>query len=156
MKCPDCTHPETKVIESRDTEDGLVLRRRRECLSCSSRFTTYERLEMANLLVVKKDGRREKFDRDKLAAGIWRALEKRPVPHSKVEEMIANLQKELRATKETEIPSADIGELVMEKLKEMDEVAYIRFASVYRSFTDLTSFEKELKNLLDIKSNLRG
>jgi len=146
MNCPYCQHIETKVTDSRDT-GTYTIRRRRECLSCNRRFTTYEAIEMAPLYVIKKDGRREKFDRNKIKNGILKALEKRPIGHDKVEEMLDGIEEKIRRTGREEIESSLIGEYVMEILKQTDQVAYIRFASVYRSFTDVTSFEKEVKNL---------
>ncbi len=146
MKCPYCHHIETKVTDSRDT--GVYsIRRRRECLDCGKRFTTYEYVETQPLYVVKKDGRREKFDRNKIKNGILKAIEKRPVNHSQLEEIIDKIEEKIRRNASEEINSKDIGEYVMESLKELDHVAYIRFASVYRSFTDVSSFEEEIKNL---------
>lgn len=144
MKCKDCDYLDSKVIESRDLDDGATIRRRRQCLRCGFRFTTYERAEMPNLVVVKKGGRREMFDRDKIAGGIYRAVEKRPVSIALVEETIAQIERELRSRGEQEVQSTDVGELVMAKLEALDEVAYVRFASVYRSFADISSFEAEL------------
>ena len=146
MECPYCHHIETKVTDSRDT-GAYSIRRRRECLDCGKRFTTYESIEMTPIYVIKKDGRREKFDRNKIKNGIMKALEKRPVSHEKIEEIINEIEEEIRKEGKEEIESNKIGEYVMEKLKEVDHVAYIRFASVYRSFTDVSSFEKEIKNL---------
>jgi len=134
------------VIESRDA-DGLSIRRRRQCLRCGFRFTTYERAESAKLSVVKKDGRRELFDREKVSGGIYRACEKRPVAVALIEEVVDQIERDLRARGEAEIVSSEIGELVMQKLIAMDDVAYVRFASVYRSFTDLASFEAEVARL---------
>ncbi len=151
MRCPSCGHPESKVIDSRDLDEGKAIRRRRECLKCGSRFTTYERIEATNFFVIKKDGRREKFSRDKLRAGIEKACEKRPISSDQIEHLITGIERELGAGAEMEIPSARIGELVMERLRELDEVAYIRFASVYRSFADLATFEKELRTMLKQK-----
>ncbi|MBI4176776.1 MAG: transcriptional repressor NrdR [Candidatus Aenigmarchaeota archaeon] len=146
MKCPYCPAQETKVIETRDT-DLDSLRRRRECARCGKRFTTYEKLDVTGLFVVKRDGRREKFDRVKLRTGILKACEKRPVSHEKIEAAIDEIEKKLREGGKTEVRTRRIGELVMEKLRELDEVAYIRFASVYRNFSDIESFEKEIKTL---------
>ena len=146
MQCPYCHHIETKVTDSRDT-GVFTIRRRRECLDCSKRFTTYEYIEMQPLYVVKKDGRREKFDRNKIKNGIQKAIEKRPVSHSQVEEILDKIEEKIRRNGSEEINSKDIGEYVMDSLKELDHVAYIRFASVYRSFTDVSSFEEEIKNL---------
>lgn len=147
MKCPYCDHPDTKVLDSRDSEDNETTRRRRECLSCGKRFTTYERVEMIDLVVVKKDGRREKFDRKKLLNGISKACEKRPISLEAIEKLVNDIEIELRNMDSVEINSEIIGGLVMEKLKGLDHIAYIRFASVYRSFADISSFEKELKML---------
>jgi transcriptional repressor NrdR len=147
VRCFDCDYIDSKVIESRDLDGAATIRRRRQCLRCGARFTTYERMEMPNLVVVKKDGRREMFDRGKVAAGIYRAVEKRPVAIALIEEVIGQIEREVRALGEPEVPAERIGELVMEKLMALDEVAYVRFASVYRSFTDLASFEAELAKL---------
>ena len=147
MKCPECKVQDTKVIESRDLEDGESIRRRRECLKCGFRFTTYERVEKPVLVVVKKDGRRELFNREKLGTGIYKSCEKRPISQAKIEGVISEIEKELRTTKENEIQSSEIGDLVMNRLKSLDDVAYIRFASVYKSFGDLDSFKKELESI---------
>ena len=148
MECPYCHHIETKVTDSRDT-GTLSIRRRRECLNCKKRFTTYEYIELTPIYVKKKDGRLEKFDRNKIKKGIMKALEKRPIDSEKIEEMIESIEEKIRRIGKEEIESKIIGEYVMNILKEVDHVAYIRFASVYRSFTDLSSFEKEVKNLLN-------
>lgn len=148
MECPYCHHVETKVTDSRDT-GTLSIRRRRECLKCNKRFTTYEYIELTPLYVKKKDGRLEKFDRNKIKNGIMKALEKRPIDSEKIEEIIVSIEEKIRRIGKEEIESKEIGEFVMNKLKEVDHVAYIRFASVYRSFTDLSSFEKEVKNLIN-------
>ncbi len=147
MNCPYCNHTETKVTDSRDT--GGSIRRRRECLRCNKRFTTYEYIEMAPLFVIKKDGRRERFDRNKIKNGMMKALEKRPISTEKIEDMVDHVEEKIRREGKDEIDTATIGEFVMEELKEVDHVAYIRFASVYRQFTDVTSFEKEVKNLTE-------
>lgn len=146
MECPFCNHIETKVTDSRDT-GSYTIRRRRECLKCNKRFTTYEHVEMTPIFIIKKDGRREKFDRNKIKKGIIKALEKRPVSHEKIDEIINKIQEKIRRTGKEEIESSIIGEYVMNELKETDQVAYIRFASVYRSFADITFFQKEIKNL---------
>ena len=146
MECPYCQNVETKVTDSRDT-GAFTIRRRRECLKCNRRFTTYEYIEMTPVYVVKKDGRREKFDRNKIKKGIMKAFEKRPVGHDKIEEIINSIEEKIRRTGKEEIESKVIGKYVMELLKKTDQVAYIRFASVYRSFTDVSSFEEEIKNL---------
>jgi len=146
VECPYCNHIETKVTDSRDT-GSYTIRRRRECLKCNKRFTTYEHVEMNPVLIIKKDDRREKFDRNKIKKGIMKALEKRPVSHEKIEEIIDKIQEKVRRSGKEEIESNVIGEYVMNELKETDQVAYIRFASVYRSFADITFFQKEIKNL---------
>jgi len=148
MECPYCNHLETKVTDSRDT-GTYTIRRRRECLKCNKRFTTYEYIELTPIYVKKKDGRLEKFDRNKIKNGIMKALEKRPVDHEKIEEILGSIEEKIRRTGTEQIESKAIGEFVMDSLKETDHVAYIRFASVYRSFTDLSSFEREVKNLID-------
>ncbi len=147
MKCPFCSHSETKVLDSRDAEDLELTRRRRECEKCERRFTTYERVELGDLFVVKNDGRKEKFSRDKVLHGVKKACAKRPVTEEQIEEVVDKVEWELRHRGEAELPSKKIGELVLRKLKRLDEVAYIRFASVYRSFTDLDSFVAEVKEL---------
>ena len=148
MECPYCHNIETKVTDSRDT-GAYTIRRRRECLKCNKRFTTYEYIELTPVYVKKKDGRLEKFDRNKIKNGIIKALEKRPVGHEKIEEILNSIEEKIRRAGVEEIKSSVIGEYVMEALKEVDHVAYIRFASVYRSFTDVSSFEKEVKNLIE-------
>lgn len=147
MKCRECDYIDSKVIESRDLDDGTSIRRRRQCLRCNHRFTTYERLEMPALAVIKKDGRRELYSKDKVAAGIYRACEKRPISIALLDEVISQIEREVRGWGEAEVESDRIGQLVMEKLMALDDVAYVRFASVYRSFADLDSFEKELSKL---------
>ena len=151
MKCYDCDYIDSKVIESRDVDDSATIRRRRQCLRCGARFTTYERMELPTLAVIKKDGSRELFNRDKVAGGIYRAVEKRPIAIAHVESLIAQIERELRGGGEAEISSDSIGELVMTKLAVLDDVAYVRFASVYRRFTDVEAFERELHR---IKSRL--
>lgn len=151
MKCPFCGSAESKVIDKRETDNDECTRRRRECLTCQKRFTTYERVELASLIVIKKDGVRQQFDRQKMLSGLIRACEKRPISHQQLEKVADEIETELRNQGTPEISSISIGEKVMEKLKGLDEVAYIRFASVYREFADLTSFEKELKTLLKKK-----
>lgn len=146
MECPYCHNIETKVTDSRDT-GALSIRRRRECLKCGKRFTTYEYIEMQPIYVIKKDGRREKFERQKIRHGIEKACEKRPVSQEKIEQLIEKIEERTRRSGKEEIESKQIGEYVMEALKETDHVAYIRFASVYRSFADISSFEEEIKNL---------
>ncbi len=144
--CPTCRKSETRVVDSRDDES--VVRRRRECLACKHRFTTYERMEAPRLFVVKKDGRREQYNRDKVLSGLRRACEKRPISDVQMEEIVAALERELFSRGENEVQSALIGEKVMEALLAIDKVAYIRFASVYRSFRDVESFQAELSDLL--------
>ena len=148
MECPYCHNADTKVTDSRDT-GALSIRRRRECLKCGKRFTTYEHIEMSLIFVIKKDGRREKFDRNKIKTGIMKALEKRPVHQEEIEKITDSIEEKVRRLGNEEVETSVIGEYVMEALKETDHVAYIRFASVYRSFTDLSSFEKEVKNLIN-------
>lgn len=147
MKCPYCLNDDTKVIDKRETEDLAVTRRRRECLKCGKRFTTYERVEIVDFEVVKKDGKREQFSREKLKSGIARACEKRPVSHEAIDLMVDRIEAELRKKDKTEVSSKEIGEIVMKKLKQIDKVAYIRFASVYREFDDIDSFKKEISSL---------
>jgi len=148
MKCPFCNSADTKVLDKRDSEDYSVTRRRRECLKCEKRFTTYERVEDLNLMVIKKNGDRQQFDRQKLRSGITKSCEKRPISQEQIEELINNIEVTLRTEETTEISSPKIGEIVMQKLKKLDKISYIRFASVYREFADLESFEKELDKLL--------
>lgn len=145
MICPYCGHQETEVLESRDAEDST--RRRRECEKCGKRFTTYERVEALDLVVIKKDGRREKFNREKLKEGIMQSCHKRPVSMDKIDNLAAEVERELRGMEETEIPSSKIGEIVMEKLKELDKVAYVRYASVYKEFETPKEFTKEVEKL---------
>lgn len=148
MKCPVCGFAESKVLDSRPTEEGEAIRRRRECLSCQKRFTTYERLEVMPIIVVKKDKSRQAFDRTKLINGMIRACEKRPVTMSEIERAVSDIEANLNNSLQTEVSSTVIGELVMEELKKIDEVAYVRFASVYRQFKDINTFMDELKLLL--------
>ena len=152
MNCPYCNHLETKVTDSRDT-GKYSIRRRRECLKCNKRFTTYEYIEMAPIYVIKKDGRREKYDRDKIKNGMMKALEKRPIGHDEIEKMLDTIEEKIRRCGREEIDSSVIGEYVMDELKQTDHVGYIRFASVYRSFTDITSFEEEVKILTEQKKH---
>jgi len=149
MRCPFCKGADSKVLDSRESMEGAVIRRRRECLECRKRFTTYERVEELAPLVVKKDGRREPFDRDKLLAGLQKAVEKRPVSMDQLETLVAEVEVRLQERGEKEVPSSAIGEEVMRKLRTLDQVAYVRFASVYRSFRDIEEFMDELKGLLD-------
>lgn len=147
MKCPVCNHTDIRVLESRDGSDDASIRRRRECAKCGARFTTYERIEIPHLMVIKKSGERESYDRAKLARGIYRAVEKRPVSAEVVEQMLAKLEQTILSGNKQEITSQELGEMVMKELIVIDDVAYVRFASVYRSFTDLESFEKEFYRL---------
>ncbi len=151
MKCPLCGNLEDKVIDSRLSQDGSATRRRRECLACSKRFTTYERVEETLPLIIKKDGSREPYDRDKILSGIKKACEKRPVSLDDMEKALEKLEAEVRGHGEREIQSTVIGEAVMQALKGLDEVAYVRFASVYREFTDINEFMSEMKELMSFK-----
>lgn len=151
MKCPYCAHLESKVVDSRPAEEGASIRRRRECLSCRKRFTTYEMVESLPLMVVKKDGSRQSFDRNKVLSSMLRACEKRSVPLAKLEEMTSEIEQNLQNQLDREIPTELVGEQVMEKLRGADEVAYVRFASVYRQFKDIQTFMSELKKLLEEK-----
>jgi len=152
MKCPFCGHQEDKVVDSRASADGMAIRRRRECLGCGKRFTTYEKVEEQALMVIKKDGRREPFDRNKLLAGLIKACEKRPVGMDQLEDLVDALERELSQEFEREVPSREIGERVMRRLHALDPVAYVRFASVYREFKDVEQFMRELKDLLALKA----
>ncbi|MDD7718544.1 MAG: transcriptional regulator NrdR [Eubacteriaceae bacterium] len=151
MKCPFCDNLDTKVIDSRPKEDGHAIRRRRECEVCGKRFTTYEKVEESIIMVVKKDGRREAFDRSKLINGIIKACEKRPVAVADMERVVDEIEREINNEMSKEVESALIGEMLMEALKELDEVAYVRFASVYRQFTDVNTFVKEIEKLIGNK-----
>jgi transcriptional repressor NrdR len=155
MRCPFCQDPENKVIDSRESHEGSVVRRRRECLACKRRFTTYERVEELYPLIVKKDGRRETFDREKVLAGLMKACEKRPVSADLLEETVVAIERLLQGVGEKEVPSSVIGEEVMRRLQTLDEVAYVRFASVYRSFRDISEFMDELKELLSDRAKER-
>ncbi|MHB8171850.1 MAG: transcriptional regulator NrdR [Thermincolia bacterium] len=148
MRCPFCNEGESKVLDSRSTEDGRAIRRRRECLSCAKRFTTYEKVDEIPLVVVKKDGKREVFDRSKLLGGVIKACEKRPITMSQMEQLVDSVERDLRNSMNPEVTSDEIGEIVMEGLKELDQVAYVRFASVYRQFKDVGNFIQELEKLL--------
>lgn len=151
MKCPFCDNADTKVIDSRQTDDGHSIRRRRECENCSRRFTTYEKVEESILMVIKKDGSREAFDRNKIMNGIIKACEKRPVAVASIEEVVDDIERGLNNMMEKEVQSTFIGELIMERLRDLDEVAYVRFASVYRQFTDINTFVSEIEKLLTSK-----
>jgi transcriptional repressor NrdR len=148
MKCRYCACTESKVIDSRPTDDGTTIRRRRECMACGKRFTTYEKIEELPIMVIKKDGRREPFDSEKILTGVRRACEKRPVSSADQDKLVDDVVREVFNSLEQEIPSSRIGELVIQRLKELDEVAYVRFASVYRQFKDINTFMQELELLL--------
>ncbi|MDD2981330.1 MAG: transcriptional regulator NrdR [Hespellia sp.] len=149
MKCPYCGYTDTRVIDSRPAEDGSSIRRRRSCDECGKRFTTYEKVETIPLIIIKKDNNREQYDRSKIEAGVLRACYKRPVPAEEIKKAIDAVEIELFNREEKEIPSSEIGEVVMDKLKTLDPVAYVRFASVYREFKDVNTFMEELKKILD-------
>ena len=148
MRCPSCGSRETRVLDKRDSEDVAVTRRRRECNACARRFTTYERPELANLVLIKKDGRRQEFDREKLRSAVQKACTKRPISAETINRIVDQIEAELRSRDALEVSSSVVGDLVMEKLRQLDQVAYIRFASVYRAFADISSFEDELRRLL--------
>lgn len=147
MKCPYCSYNESKVVDSRSTEDSMSIRRRRECLECGKRYTTYEKIESVPILVIKKNLNREYFDRDKIVNGIIKACQKRPVSRQQIEEIVDEVEKKINNSMITEVKSEYIGELIMEKLKDIDEVSYVRFASVYRQFKDINTFMEEIKKL---------
>lgn len=151
MKCPFCDFFDTKVVDSRPTDEGQTIRRRRECIECSKRFTTYEKIESIPLIIVKKDGNREHYNRNKVLNGILKACEKRPVPLKEIEEIVDEIERALYNSMEKEITSQHIGEMIMNRLKIIDEVSYVRFASVYRQFKDINTFMEELKLLLNEK-----
>ncbi len=151
MKCPYCGYTESKVVDSRPTDEGARIRRRRECLSCSKRFTTYEVIETLPLVVIKKDKSREEFDRAKLTRGILRACEKRPVSLNEIEKIVDDIELSLQNSLDREVPSSLIGSYVMDKLKDLDEIAYVRFASVYRQFTDINTFMDEINKMIHNK-----
>ncbi len=152
MQCSHCHHADTKVIESRDVSEGESIRRRRECIHCQHRFTTYERIERPQLIVIKNDGTRQLFNREKLLAGLYRACEKTNVTSLQLERLVAGVEEELYACGDSEIPSTKVGQLVMERLADLNDVAYVRFASVYRRFKDIASFEHELSQIRELKS----
>jgi transcriptional repressor NrdR len=158
MRCPQCGARDTRVVDSRDLDDSATIRRRRECATCSTRFTTYERVETARLVVVKRDGTRQEFDRDKLSSGIRKALTRRPVPDTAADQAADAIEAELRSTGLAEVPSSRIGALAMEKLRGIDQIAYIRFASVYQSFEDLEDLKREVDTLFNSRDAkaLRG
>ena len=156
MKCPFCGAIDSKVIDSRPTEDGEKIRRRRECLSCKKRFTTYEIVETVPLMVVKRDRSREAFDRQKLLNGMLRACEKRPVSYQQLDAAVSNIEQTLLSSYDREVSSMYIGDLAMDQLKHIDDVAYVRFASVYRQFSDVNTFMEELKDMLDSRAKQAG
>lgn len=147
MKCPFCGHEESKVIDSRPTDEGTIIRRRRECIACEKRFTTYEKVENISVMVIKKDRSRQLFDADKLLAGISHACEKRPISRAQLEDIVSKIENAIYNTEDKEMSTTQIGEMVMEELRNLDQVAYIRFVSVYRQFDDIETFMKELKIL---------
>ena len=151
MKCPYCGFEESKVIDSRSTEDDMAIRRRRECLKCSKRYTTYEKVEDISILIIKKDLSREYFDKSKIVNGLIKACQKRPVSRLQIEKISNDIEKQLSNQMLVEVKSDYIGEMVMESLKKIDEVAYVRFASVYRQFKDINTFMEEIKNLISVK-----
>ncbi|HEV8487039.1 MAG TPA: transcriptional regulator NrdR [Blastocatellia bacterium] len=148
MKCPFCGHIEDRVVDSRESREGDVIRRRRECLKCERRFTSYERIDEIPYMVVKKDGRREPFDREKILSGVMKACEKRPIPTAKIEALVNSVEKYVQESRERERSTEKIGEVIMRRLKELDKVAYVRFASVYLEFKDVSEFMSELKSLV--------
>jgi len=156
MKCPQCGFEEDKVVDSRTTKEGEAIRRRRECLKCSFRFTTYEYIERAPLMVVKKDGRREQYSREKLLTGLLKACEKRPVSREQLEKVIEDIEGVMFSKFKNEVKSTEIGNLVVDRLQSLDEVAYVRFASVYRQFKDINQFMSEVRGLLDRQNKDRG
>jgi len=149
MKCPACGHRETKVVDSRISGDGCAIRRRRECLKCEKRFTTYEYIEQTPLMVIKKDGRRQPFDRTKIISGLMKACEKRPVSVDKIDDITLDVERTIQKKYDREVQSSEIGEIIIEKLADIDQVAYVRFASVYRQFRDVNHFMAEIKNILE-------
>ena len=148
MKCPFCNHLQDKVVDSRESKEGDAIRRRRECLACERRYTTYERIDEVPYMVIKKDGRREKFDRQKVLAGLLKACEKRPVSMGKLSEMVNQVESKVSDSQDREISTTEIGEFLMERLRDLDKIAYVRFASVYRDFQDEQAFFNELKTLM--------
>lgn len=148
MKCPYCGHEEDKVVDSRSSQEGDAIRRRRECLKCQRRYTTYEHIEGVSLMVIKKDGRRESFDRKKVLSGLVKSCEKRPVSVEKLEDTVDDIERTLQRNFDKEVSSQEVGELIMQRLGRIDQVAYVRFASVYREFKDINQFMKELKHIL--------
>ncbi|MDI9475250.1 MAG: transcriptional regulator NrdR [Natronincolaceae bacterium] len=152
MRCPFCSHHESKVVDSRPTDEGQAVRRRRECMACAKRFTTYEKIDEIPLIVVKKNGNREPYDKNKILNGVIKSCEKRPVSLQDIEKLVDGIEKQLYNTMEREITTEFIGNLVIDKIKELDEVAYVRFASVYREFKDINTFMDEVKKILNEKS----
>jgi len=155
MRCLHCGYKEDKVVDSRATQQGSAIRRRRECLKCGKRFTTYEYIEEVSLMAIKKDGRHEPFDRKKILSGVMKACEKRPISMEKMEEIVIQIERAIQKKSDREVSSTRIGELVMEKLKVLDDVAYVRFASVYRQFKDVGQFMEELKGILSKEGSRR-
>lgn len=147
MICPFCGHSETKVVDSRDTNDGKAIRRRRECEKCEARFSTYEETEIMKLTIIKRDGSRQEYDRGKIKTGILKSVEKRPVSEDKIEKLVGDVEYEIQARESNEITSKDIGKIVLDKLKEVDDVAYLRFASVYKDFKSADSFRREVEKM---------
>ena len=152
MKCPFCGYDDSKVLDTRPTDEGNTIRRRRECLKCQKRFTTYEKIEQSPIMVIKKDGNRQAFDREKIIRGMIKSCEKRPVSAADIEEAVNNIEKKIENSMKKEIRSLEVGEMVMDELKDLDEVSYVRFASVYREFKDLQSFIDELENFVKKKN----
>ena len=151
MRCPFCGYMEDKVVDSRPNDEGVVIRRRRECLGCGERFTTYEKVETMQIIVIKKDGTRETFDRDKLMSGIVKSCEKRPVSLERIEALVDDIEKHILNSMRKEVTSSEIGELLMDRLKDLDQVAYVRFASVYKEFKDIDTFMEELTKIMKQK-----
>ena len=156
MKCPVCYYQDTKVIDSRVASDGLSIRRRRECLKCGFRFSTYEEIEILDLSIVKRDGRKETYTREKLISGLKKALEKRPITEEKFKKLVNSIERDLQVLRKNEVTSSQIGQIVMRHLKRTDKVAYIRFASVYESFADVHTFQRELNKLLKSKKDKKS
>jgi len=155
MKCPVCHYQDTKVVDSRVATDGSSIRRRRECLKCGFRFSTYEEIEILDLSVVKRDGRKEVYDKDKLVRGLKKALEKRPITEEKFKQLVNSVERDIQAIRKNEVTSGQIGQIIMKYLRKVDQVAYIRFASVYQSFKDLQTFQRELDKLTDGKKKTK-
>jgi transcriptional repressor NrdR len=155
MRCPACGDRDTRVVDSRDLDDSATIRRRRECNACATRFTTYERVEAARLVIVKRDGTRQEWDREKLAGGLRKALTRRPVPETAADQAAEEIEAQLRSEGMTEVPSSKVGQLAMTKLRALDHIAYIRFASVYQSFEDLEALKREVDSLFDQKGSNR-